>query len=167
MKRVLFIFTAVIIGLSMSAQIQNTLLGFTLGHTPKSDVYNKYKSDIFFTEKEDGSICTSDVIFAGHEWDMVIFEFVDNKLSSVIFSDIETQTPAKSIESTWKSLKDKLWNKYSGYYEKTTYDMILYSDDTNKLVLLLSDSSGCLILMLQYVNTALTLQKMRAEEDEL
>ena len=167
MKKVLAIFLAFIIGLSMSAQIQNKLLGFTLGKTNRSEVYNKYKNDTYFIEKEDGSICSTDVTFAGHEWDMVVFNFVDNKLSAVAFSDIETETPVKIMESTWKSLKERLWNKYSKYYENTTDDMILYSDDTNKLVLRFSDSTGRLLLLLYYTNIALTVQQMQAEEDEL
>lgn len=167
MKKVLAIFLALIIGLSMSAQIQNKILGFTLGSTHKSEVYNKYKSDPLFIEKDNGDICTSDVTFAGHEWDMVFFNFVDNKLSGVTFSDIETETPVKIMESTWENLKDKLWQKYSQYYEKTTYDMILFSDDANKVALSLSDTSGRLLLMLYYANTALNLQKLQAEEDEL
>ncbi len=167
MKKVLAIFLAFIIGLSMSAQIQNKLLGFTLGKTNRSEIYNKYKNDRYFMERADGSICTGDIKFAGHEWDMVAFTFVDNKLSSVAFSDIETETPVSIMESTWQNLKDKLTKKYSQYYEKTTYDMILYSDDNNKLGLSFSETSGRMLLMLYYTNIALNLQQIQADEDEL
>lgn len=119
MKKALAIILSFVFGLSMSAQIQNKLLGFKLGKTNRSEVYNKYKNDQYFMENADGSICTSDINFAGHDWDMVTFHFVDNKLSSVAFSDIETETPIQIMESMWSNLKDKLWTKYSSYYEKT------------------------------------------------
>ena len=45
MKKVFVIFLALIIGLSMSAQIQTKFFGFKLGTSTKSEVHNKYKNE--------------------------------------------------------------------------------------------------------------------------
>ena len=168
MKRILTIFLALLIGLSTSAQLQNKLLGFTLGSTTKSEVYNKYKNDPYFFEREGGNcLVTTDVTFAGHEWDIVSFYFFNNKLAGISFSDLEPETSAQVIELTWGNLKDKLMNKYSYYLIPTSSDMILYSDGINNIALNLTDTSGRLALILYYSNRALTEGKMDAEEDEL
>ena len=41
----------------MSAQIQNKILGFTLGTSTKYEVRSKYKYDKGFNEDSDGDIC--------------------------------------------------------------------------------------------------------------
>ena len=85
MKKVLAIFLAFIIGLSMSAQIQNKLLGFTLGTSTKYEIRNKYKNERSFSE-EDSFIMVRDIRFASQHWDYVAFYFFENKL---IFEDEE------------------------------------------------------------------------------
>ena len=82
MKKVLVIFLALIIGLSMSAQIQNKILGFTLGETTKSEVYNKYKNEPLFVEDESGILGIGGLQFAGQVWDIVSFEFENNSISA-------------------------------------------------------------------------------------
>ena len=167
MKKALAIFLAFIIGLSMSAQIQNKLLGFTLGTTTKAEVYNKYKNESNFIADGD-EYYLLDTKFAGSKWDLVSFYFFHNKLAGVSFADLEHSTPMQLMESIWTDLKDKLRNKYSNYLIPTSPDMILYSDGITNVSLKLTDlgSSG-MGLILYYSNRALTEGKMDEEEGEL
>jgi|GEM_PF-3446422 hypothetical protein len=166
MKKVLAIFLAFIIGLSMSAQIQNKLLGFTLGTSTKYEIRNKYKNERSFSE-EDSFIMVRDIRFASQHWDYVAFYFFENKLMYVSFSNIDPYTPMRLMESTWDNLKERLWDKYSDYYVKTTPEMIQYSDGVTNLALSLSDATGSMILMLLYSDVALKNQELQAGDDEL
>ena len=166
MKRILAISLTLILGLSLSAQIQNKFMGFTLGKSTKSEVYNKIKSNEAFYENNN-RCCISNVKFAGYTWDIANFEFYDDRLVAVSFSDLETSTPASLIESTWRTIKDKLWNKYDKYYITTTSEILLFSDNITDVALSLSDSDGVLVLVLMYQNRDLSIQQRAAETDEL
>lgn len=167
MKKVLAIFLAFIIGLSMSAQIQNKLLGFTLGTTTKPEVRNKYKYDKGFNEDSSGDIFVKNIRFASNDWDYVHFHFYNNKLSSVDFSNVEPFTSIPIMESRWYNLKDRIYNKYGDYYLRTQSSMIMYSDGVTSIALNLSDDTGGMILMLYYSNDALIRQELQAGDDEL
>lgn len=151
----------------MSAQIQTKFFGFTLGSTKRSEVRNKYKNEKQILEYEDGTIHVAGLKFAGHEWEITTFGFYDNKLMYVAFSDLESSTAFRLMESTWRDLRDKLWNKYSDYSIKTTSEIIQYYDGVTNLSLSLSDATGSMILMLYYSNVALKEQQRIAEEGEL
>lgn len=165
MKRILAISLALIIGLSLSAQIQNKILGFTLGETTKSEVYNKYKSQELFTEL-DGDIAVGNLKFAGQVWDVTLFRFYNDKLMVVQFSVSESTTPLTILESLWVDFKYKLENKYSDYYINSLTDFILFSDFKTDLSLSFFDVNG-MGLNLSYSDCALREQYKQAEEDEL
>lgn len=169
MKKVFVIFLALIIGLSMSAQIQNKFLGFTLGSSTKSQVYNKYKNEKVFSVDEIGNIYVGDLVFAGQKWDITTFYFYHNKLESIQFCDIETSTPRYLMQSIWKGLKTSLWDKYSDYFiENSQSEFIHYSDGITDLVLsYLNYSPDEKGLALRYYNHALRVIRMQAEEDDL
>ena len=166
MKKVFVIFLALIIGLSMSAQIQTKFFGFKLGTSTKSEVHNKYKNEKNFLE-EDGVIYVGDLKFAGHEWGVTAFGFYNNKLMYVAFTDQEPSTTFQLMELTWKDIKNRLSDKYSDYYIDTTSSRIYYSDGSTNLTFGLSDETGTMMLMLYYSNIALKEKERQAEEDEL
>lgn len=169
MKKVLAIFLALIIGLSMSAQINNKLLGFTLGTTTKSQVYNKYKNEKIFTVDEKGDIYVGDLVFAGQKWDITTFYFYNNKLESIQFGDVEDMTPQYLMQTIWEGLIISLNNKYSDYLiTDSSPDFTYYYDGITDLVLSYSqippNQKG---LVLRYYDHSLRLSRMQAEEDEL
>lgn len=167
MKKVLAIFLALIIGLSMSAQIQNKFLGFTLGTTTKSEVSNKYKNEELYLETEN-DINVGYLTFAGQRWDVVTFQFYDNKLLSIQFYLTEPASSITLMDLVWDNLRDKLWNKYSEYYrDNSTSDFIMYFDDKTALSLSYRYTSGNKGLGLFYRDRALAKQQSQAEEDEL
>ncbi|MBR5725247.1 MAG: hypothetical protein IKX56_00770 [Muribaculaceae bacterium] len=168
MKRILTIFLALIIGLSMSAQIQNKILGFTLGTTTKSEVYNKYKNQEYFSADDDGTISVGDIVFAGQKWDLTLFSFYNNILLSVQFNLGEQMTSLNIMDSAWESFQNKLWDKYSDYaVDSQRSDMIFYTDGITRLSLAYLYISSNKILTLQYADTDLSEQKSQAEIDEL
>lgn len=165
MKKVLAIFLAFIIGLSMSAQIQNKLLGFTLGSTTKSEVYNKYKNEELFTANGD-DIGVGDLKFAGQTWDVTIFRFYNNKLMLVQFSVTDGMSPLSAIETVWESFKQKLMKKYDTYYlYSSTSDFLSFSDNITHLSLSrFVYGTGVNLL---YYDIALADQQSVEEEGEL
>ena len=64
MKRFFIIAIALFFGVSMSAQIQNKILRFTLGTSTKNEVIDKYKNEKIFVE-EGYDICVGNLEFAG------------------------------------------------------------------------------------------------------
>ncbi len=168
MKKVFAIFLALIIGLSMSAQIQNKILGFTLGSTTKSEVYNKYKNQELFSADDDGTISVGNIVFAGQKWDLTLFCFHNNKLLYVQFSLAEQMTSLSIMDSVWESFQNKLWNKYSNYaVDSQRSDMIFYTDGITRLSLAYMYISNGKLLALQYADINLSEQKSQAEIDEL
>lgn len=159
MKRIFIIAIALFIGLSVSAQIQNKILGFTLGTSTKNEVRDKYKNEIIFAEEGD-DIYVGNLEFAGQTWDITNFRFYDNKLLYVLFSISEPSTPSDIITSAFESYKVKLWDKYSDYYIKdcSTSDFIMYTDNKTYLALTFSDG-----LSLIYSDCALSEQQMGLE----
>lgn len=169
MKKVLAIFLSFLIGISMSAQIQNKILGFTLGTTTKSQINNKYNDESILIEDELGSISVGNIVFAGQKWDIVTFYFYNNILESIQFCETEVLTPRYLMQSIWDGIKNSLWNKYSEYLiEDSSPEFILYSDGITDLALSYSntplDEKG---LALRYYDQSLRKLRMQAEEDDL
>lgn len=167
MKKVLAIFLAFIIGLSMSAQIQNKLLGFTLGTTTKSEVYEKYKNENHFLEKSDSYSVGGTIEFAGQKWNITTFTFYHDRLLSVQFSLIDLGTSISIMDSTWDYLRLTLLDKYSEFNYCLTSEYLFFQDDKTHLALSYLDSGNNKALSLIYSDCALKEQKRQAEEGEL
>lgn len=158
MKKVLVIFLALIIGLSLSAQIQNKILGFTLGKTKSSEVYKRYKNDYTFSRSLDSEhYFVDNVKFAGYYWD-VNFGFYNGKLYQVILTSIWGD-----IASMGEKLKSSLDDKYRQYLWNSEQNRILYSDNTNAVQLSIYETKIVLI----YLNVPLADQKHNNEKSEL
>ena len=169
MKRTILILAAIIIGLSMSAQIQNKFLGFTLGSTTKSEIYNKYKNAELLKVDEMGDISVGNLVFADTRWDFTTFNFYNNILYSVQFSLSEELTSLALMNSAWDSFNTKLWNKYSDYYiaNNSTSEMKIYIDGKIGLSLFYMGEPFRRIMGLQYLDINLYLQRSQAADDEL
>ena len=168
MKKVLVIFLALIIGLSMSAQIQNKPLGFTLGETTKSEVYNKYKNEPLFLEDETGLIGVGGLQFAGQTWDIVTFEFYNNRLFAVQFFLTEPQTSRQLMDVLWDNFQLNLLEKYGEYYyDNSKPDFKLYSDGKTDLSLSYQYLSGNKGLSLRYCDRTMAEQKNKDGIDDL
>ena len=167
MKKVLAIFLAFSIGLSMSAQIQNKLLGFTLGTTTKTEVYEKYKNEKHFRENSSGGYSIGDIEFAGYKWDITTFRFYHDLLLSVQFSLVDLATPISLMDASWDSLSLILLDKYGDYNYYSTSEYQIFQDDQTHLALSYTYSGNNKALTLIYSDRALREQKRQAEEDEL
>lgn len=167
MKKVLAIFLAFIIGLSMSAQIQNKLLGFTLGSTTKAEVYENYKNEKHFMEKSDSYSVGGTIEFAGQKWNITTFTFYHDRLLSVQFSLIDLGTSISIMDSTWDYLRLTLLDKYGDFNYYSTSEYLLFQDDQTHLALSYTYSGNNKALTLIYSDRALREQKRQAEEDEL
>lgn len=167
MKKVLAIFLAFIIGLSMSAQIQNKLLGFTLGTTTKPEVYEKYKDEKHFMEKSDSYSVGGTIEFAGQKWNITTFTFYHDRLLSVQFTLVDLATPISLMDASWDSLSLILLDKYGDYNYYSTSEYQIFQDDQTHLALSYTYSGNNKALTLIYSDRALREQKRQAEEDEL
>ena len=170
MKKVLAIFLALIIGLSMSAQIQTKILGFTLGTTSKTSVLNHYKTRITrVNHNADETYRIQDVNFAGLIWDYAYFAFVNDKLYRVSFQSSSNNIPASLLDLDWENLKSSLNKKYSQFYlsNRSTSEIKEYSDGTTYLTLNYEFFMDRMILCISYSNEYLLHQTVKAAEDDL
>ena len=164
MKKLLAIFLALFVGLSMSAQIQRTFLGFTLGTTTKSEVYNKYKDKKYFLEDENGNYVVGALEFAGQKWDVTTFYFYNNRLLTVNFALLEYSTPLYVLDSIWENLKARILNKYSDYNYYFDSEYLLFTDNKTRLSLSNLYASDTKALCLMYTDEAL-IEQLKKEED--
>ena len=170
MKRILTILLALVIGLSMSAQIQRSFLGFTLGKTTTSEVHNKYKNESNFSIKKNGDCGLSyNIDFAGYSWEHVSFEFYKGKLYRITF--FTSQSLYSDYSKFWNKLKSSLNRKYSQYYLKSsTNDSIQYSDYNTSITLKYYIATAAyreVFYHLIYTDCSLSNQKAIDEENEL
>jgi hypothetical protein len=167
MKKVFAIFLALIIGLSMSAQIQRTFLGFALGTTTKSEVYNKYKDEKYFLEYDNGDYAVGALEFAGQKWDVTTFAFYNNRLLSVHFALLEYSTPLSILDSKWDDLKARILNKYGDYNYYFDSEYLLFTDNKTRISLSYLYATDTKALGLMYTDEALKEQQRKEEDSDL
>ncbi len=170
MRKCLITFLALVLGLSMSAQIQNKILGFTLGSTSKTTVYNYLKTNhIKFIKEENGEYCAEKVKFAGTLWEFVWFTFYDGKLYNVDFSLSDYSTPVQTMDLIYKRLDNTLISKYARYYDydKSTNERKLYSDNVTQISFTYRYFQGSKSLGIMYTYLPLFNSKQSSDADEL
>lgn len=167
MKRILTIFLAIFVGLSMSAQIQRTFLDFTLGSTTKSEVYNKYKNEKLFTEDDNGNYAVGGLVFAGQKWDLTTFAFYKNKLLYVHFALIGYITPENILNSVWDDIRFRLLDKYADYNYYLTSEYAFFKDGKTQISCSYYSSPETNAVALMYTDEALENQQKAERDSEL
>lgn len=168
MKRTIFVGLLLLCVLAASAQIQRNLLGFTLGTTTKSVVYNKYKTYKSFSKDEYGNYTVSDIVFAGEKWDYVSFEFTNNKLEAVQFVMAEPFSSKNEINTAREKFNSMLWEKYSEYINVISdSDSKVFCDNKTDLIFIyrIIDYNAC--ISIRYSDRELFDQSSQKEMDEL
>ena len=166
MKRFLTIFLALIIGLSMSAQIQNKPLGLTLRSTTKNQVLNHCQNNNQkVVGNNDDKIIATAGKFAGYDWTCFTFYFHNNMLCSV---DMCIVSPPNVM---WDNLKKSLNKKYSSYYisKISNANRLVFSDGNTAIFLEYSPRDGQVSpsINLRYTDEYLLNQKFSDAEKEL
>lgn len=138
----------------MSAQIQRTVAGLTLGVTTKNDVRKRFG---FSSKAERDYFFVSQVQFAGQNWSALL-SFYNEKLYKVEFliSTAHTHSPLAI------KLKESLNKKYSQYLLSSDTNKTEFSD--NKTIVVLRDYET---VSLSYTDIYLTNKKEEDAEDEL
>lgn len=167
MKRILTIFLAIFISISSSAQIQNKLLGFTLGTTTKTAVYNYYKNNHTKVIKNNDDYVVEKVKFAGQVWDYTFFSFHKGKLYSVYFNKSDFFTSLAVLDGLWEHLSTTLMNKYGDYCLNTSSEKIMFSDGKTDVSITYNYLDGHKGIGLMYTNRGLRVQKDEADDNEL
>ena len=145
----------------MSAQIQRTFFGFTLGTTTKAEVYNKYHNEnleTFHQSSPNGNCCLNYATFGGYNDWTVVFSFYNDKLYSVRLSHID---PLYKISSSFNRTLDKKYSKYYIKKESTEYDKV-YLDDKTIVELIIGS-----YVELSYTDYSLWRSKINADESDL
>lgn len=151
----------------MSAQIQRTFFGFTLGTTTKSEVYNKCNGSVKITEIR-GGYQIWPLSFGGYDWTGANLLFYKNKLYQVLLYSRGYATRDK--DEIWNELNAKLKKKYFQYYSSSsTLDDVWYIDNYTYLNLefiYYNNISECQRRLI-YTDRALYTQKKIDEDNEL
>lgn len=174
MKNLLIIIILALSSQVISAQINRTFWGVTLGTSTPSQVKSMLVQKGYYVEKEpDGALCVkvNNVRFGGAVWTYISFLFVNNQLSQVWFQNNEKQSPIP-IENSYDLLKDNLDKKYSKYYlslrldeqdEKKSY----YSDEKTDILLNVRKYHNIRYVSLSYEDLYLNRVKANKDKDEL
>lgn len=169
MKRIISIVLLLVCVLTASAQIQRNFLGFTLGVTTKTQVYNYLKTHHYkFTKQtyEDG-YQVENVSFGGYHWTALFITFYKNKLSSVSFYDSDDFKPQELLEANYKYLSSSLDNKYYLYLSEQSSNEKHYTDGIVECALEYSYSMNAMMLSLRYYYRPLLKQDMIDDDSEL
>lgn len=154
----------------MSAQIQTKVLGFTLGSTTNTTIYNHFKKNNKKVIKlDDGSYQVPKVQFAGIVWDSAFFCFYKSKLCGIYFICSEDFNLKATLDVMWNDLSNRLNNKYGLYYSSSnsTPSRKEYCDDKIKLSLEYSYSQSRNVINLSYIHCPLWKQRVLSIDDEL
>lgn len=170
MKRTLFTLVLLLCTLMASAQIQRKILGFTLGITSKTIVYNYLKSNrIKFSTNEEGEYVASKIKFAGQIWDSVFFTFYNGKLYNLDFCINEDSTPIQTMDLIYENLDKSLSHKYANYYNfnESTNENKVYSDNVTNITFTYGYLLGSKSLSIMYTYLPLFNRKLSSDADEL
>lgn len=138
MKRIISIVLLLVCVLAASAQIQRNILGFTLGETTKTQVYDYLKENQYnITDNpiKDGCMINTKVEFLGYTWAKVFISFFDDKFYSVSFYDDDEYALPAMLKERFTKLSRTLNLKYFYYFQDDQEDSKYYSDDKVYLVL--------------------------------
>ena len=142
MKRTISIVLLLVCVLAASAQIQSNFLGFTLGETTKTQVYNHLRdTNIKFYQDEEGICCAENVKFATIDWDYAKFTFFNDKLYKVEFSFLDDGKRIAKLTSVYNKLTELLPKKYWRYANGKTFGdkFMEFSDNVTTVTFLYSD----------------------------
>lgn len=140
--------------LTISAQIQRTFFGLTLGVSTRSDVVKFYKEhNVTFDENNENNYVPN-LQFGGHKWANVYFQVSDNKLYGVSFLDNELNNTQETLKITWDNLSNALYSKYSQYYNNyvSTPDKTVYMDGNTMIYISIGETMGFSTLGLLYID---------------
>ena len=173
MKKVYLLFLMFFfMNLSASAQIQRKFFDFELGKTTQSEVkrYLRQK-DKYIEEKDDDTICSSELRFGGHSWNFVVFSFCKDVLCQVYFSESENHTPRETLNKIYKNFSEALSDKYQGYKDpyRSNEEETVYVDYFNHTSINLRYDlfQGYKFLTLTYSDFKLRSDSFLEERDEL
>ena len=114
MKKIVITFLLTLLTLTMSAQIQRTFFGCSLGSSKnivkKNLIAKGYK--LHFTQQY---IYIRNVKFGGEIYTAASFTFVNNKLCHVVINMSEDD--CSYFNSLYKDVKNRIYNKYKDYKE--------------------------------------------------
>ena len=130
MKKLLFTLFLSLLTLTMSAQIQRTFLGNTLGVSTYAQVTSNMTQKGYSLDKASDKDCAiyNYVKFAGYDCKSAYFYFHNNYLKSVMFI-LEQSFQKESFNSEIEILRNKLIDKYALYIEKNDDYEIKFIDE--------------------------------------
>ena len=169
MKKIISIVLLLVCVLTASAQIQRNFLGFTLGVTTKTQVYNYLKNHCYKFSKDDldDGYKVENISFGGYQWTVAFITFHKNKLCSIEFYDSDDFRPQEFLEGSYKNLSTSLDKKYHFYLSEQSPNSKHYSDGVVKCVLAYSYAMNAMMLSLSYYYMPLLRQKGIDEASEL
>lgn len=134
MKKLLFTLFLSLLTLTMSAQIQRTFLGNTLGESTYEQVKNNMaRKGYRMNEASDSVYAEFDNIkFSGYDCKKAFFEFYDNKLYFVTFI-LGQSSQKESLNSKMEELRTDLTDKYAQYIDTNEDDRISFFDETTAI----------------------------------
>ena len=168
MKKLLFTLFLSLLTLTMSAQIQRTFLGNTLGVSTYAQVTSNMTQKGYSLDKASDKDCAiyNYVKFAGYDCKSAYFYFHYNYLNSVMFI-LEQSFQKESFNSEIEILRNKLIDKYALYIEKNDDYEIKFIDENTLLVVACPSIEDYYTLTIGYMDKELMRESFKSNNDEL
>lgn len=168
MKKILLsLFICLCATLTISAQIQRTFFGLTLGVSTKSDVERFYKEHGVVFDENNNVI--NNVRFGGTRWGGFSCSLVNGILYQVIFMENELSSSKENVNIVWDNFSNALYSKYSQYYSNSLSksESSTYIDEKTMIRISNESMSGYDCVGISYTDLELMGKKIQVDQNEL
>lgn len=153
-----------------SAQLQNAPMGFEMGRMTMQEAINRLTREGYHIRRTaDNTVYADNICFADVCWDNVGLSFYKDKLYRVIFQLDDQGTKTKAVQQFYKSLYEKLINKYLPYKTESREFDLQFVDNKSMIALayspqIIQEITQSNVLFLAYID--IKLANMTFEEDD-
>lgn len=170
MKKLLFTLFLSLLTFTMSAQIQRTFLGNTLGESSYAQVKANMSKKGYAISPGSNKDCIifNSVNFAGYNCEQAYFYFSNDKFCFVSFI-LQESYLQDHLKETFNSLRKKLMDKYYMYNTVNEENSVSFKDlkTLNTLNITSLDDSGKYFLLLGYSDNEILNSINKQNSDEL
>lgn len=166
MKKLGIIVVLVLCSLKMVAQLQNTVLGCTLGITSENGVINTLRQRGYNPQYHLSVLFINNPSFGSIKWATACFYFKNDKLSEVrLIIDYKTAS-ISTLQNTYDYISSLLTEKYGTYKNNEQNNVTSFSD--NKIgISIYFQNDDCPGTVLQYVYVPFIQENRRNGFNEL
>lgn len=168
MKKIFTVTLALSLSLIVSAQIQRSFFGNSIGSSTKEEVINNFisKGKKVVNGDSDG-IIVKGLEFAGITWQEVHFMFINNKFYQIAFCCGDKTDKDGIYKSLHSYIIDSLTKKYPQYKQLENNNKVYFYDNNTRVNIEYDFLNGQMILLLQYYDVKSVINMINKSQNDL